>query len=54
VGAFNALKGLVIDYRGGYRWLLGPYDDVALLFDHYLSSAHLEESIHASHVDLST
>jgi hypothetical protein len=53
VGVFIAFEGLVTKYRGGYTWLLRPYDGVAPLFDHYLRSAHLEESTRASHVELS-
>jgi hypothetical protein len=37
-----------------YTWLLGPYDDMAPLFDDYLRSAYLEQLTCASHVDLST
>jgi hypothetical protein len=53
VGVFNALEGLVTDYGGGYRWLLGPYDDVASFIDDYLRSAHLEEPTCAFYVDFS-
>jgi hypothetical protein len=41
-------------YKGGYTWILGPYDDVAPLFNDYLRSAHLEDPTRASHDDLST
>jgi hypothetical protein len=54
MGAFNALERLITSYRGGYTWLLGPYDDVAPLFDDYLRSTCLDEPTCASHVDFST
>jgi hypothetical protein len=48
------LEGLVIDYGGGYKWLFGPCNDVALLIVDYLRSAHLEDATHAIYIDFLT
>jgi hypothetical protein len=54
MGVINASKGLVTKYGGGYRWLFGPCDDVALFIVHYLRRAHLEEATCAIYLEFLT